>query len=147
VLFRYASTKQSTPFRQLSRALGAKMSKNISPVGWYVGSYLARFIELEDPLNNDPESRFSTWENTVIVKAVDLDEAFDKIESIGIEHAEPYKGGSEGIPVKWEYLGVTEVLPIYEELEDGAEIMFTSRHPRKLKNLMCTVMKKGELAQ
>ena len=123
------------------------MDKNISPVGWYVGTYLARFIELQDELNQDPEKKFATWENTVIVKAIDLDEAYDKVEAIGIEHAEPYRGGKEGIPVQWEYMGITELLPIYEELEDGSEIMWASNYPRKLKNLKSLIKNKNEFQQ
>jgi len=115
------------------------MDKNISPVGWYIGTYLARFIEIEDESNDDPEARFATWENTVIVKAITLEEAFEKVEKIGVEHAEPYKGGKAGVPVQWEYLGVTELLPIYEELEDGSEVMWGSNHPKKLKNLKSMV--------
>jgi hypothetical protein len=129
------------------KTLSANMDKNISPVGWYVGTYLARFIEIEDPSNSDLEARFATWENTVIVKAEDLDEAYDKVEKIGIEHAEPYKGGKEGIDVQWEYLGIVELLPIYEELEDGSEIMWASNYPRKLKNLQGMVKAKNEFQQ
>ena len=70
------------------------MDQNISLVGWYIGTYLARFIEIEDEHNDDPEARFSTWENTVIVKALTLEEAFEKVEKIGNEHAEPYEGGA-----------------------------------------------------
>lgn len=120
------------------------MDRNISPVDWYVGTYLSRFIEIEEELNNDPEKRFATWENTVIVRAANLDEAYEKVEKIGVEHAEPYKGGLEGIPVQWEYLGIIELLPIYEALEDGAEIMWTSNYPRKLKNLKTMVKQKNE---
>ena len=123
------------------------MDKNISPVGWYVGTYLARFIEIDDPSNNDLEERFATWENTVIVKAEDLEEAYDKVNKIGIEHGDPYTGGKEGIPVQWEYLGVIELLPIYEELEDGSEIMWSSNYPRKLKNLKAKVKCKNEFQQ
>ena len=115
------------------------MDKSVSPIGWYVGTYLARFIEIDDERNNDPEARFTTWENTVIVKALILEEAFAKVEKIGIEHAEPYKGGKIGIPVQWEYLGVIDLIPIYEEMEDGSEIMWVSNHPRKLKNLKSLV--------
>jgi hypothetical protein len=39
--------------------------KNRSPVGWYVASYLLRFIELKDDFNCDLEHRFTAWENTV----------------------------------------------------------------------------------
>lgn len=120
--------------------------KNISPVGWYVGSYLLRFIELEDAGNDDEENRFLSWENTVLVKAADLDDAYDQIEKIALEHTEPYKGGDEGVPVQWVFEGVTELLPIYDEIEHGAEIMF-SESTRKLKNLKKLVRKKGQFGQ
>jgi hypothetical protein len=31
---------------------------NISPVGWYVGSYLIRFIEVEDKQNEEEKVEF-----------------------------------------------------------------------------------------
>jgi len=123
----------------MNKLLSVIMDKNISPVGWYIGTYLARFIEIEDKNNNDPEARFATWENTVIVRALTLEEAFDRIEKIGKEHAEPYKGGKTGVPVKWEYLGIINLLPIYEEIEDGSEVMWASNNPKKLKNLKSLV--------
>lgn len=121
--------------------------KNVSPIGWYVGSYLIRFIEIEEMDNFDPEKRFLSWENTVMVKASNLDEAYDKIERIAKLDTKPYKGGSDGVPVKWVYEGITELLPIYEELDDGAEIMWSERNPRKLKNLQKLVKKKGDFKQ
>ncbi len=121
--------------------------KNISPVGWYVGSYLMRFIELEEDNNYDPEARFTAWENTVIVQAANLDEAYDKIAKIGKSESKPYKGGSEGIPVQWVFEGVTELLPIYEDLEDGSEIMWREHNPKKLKNLKKCIREKHEFKQ
>jgi hypothetical protein len=112
-----------------------KYDKNNSSVGWYIGSYLIRFIELDEEGNDDLNNRFSSWENTVIVKAESMDEAFAKIETLAKENEEPYLGGSEGVPVKWVYEGITELLPIYEELTDGAELMWGEYHPRKLKRL------------
>jgi len=123
------------------------MNKNVSPVNWYLGSYLSRFVVIGEKHNSDPERKFATWENTVIVKATGLDEAFDKVEAIGIDHAEPYLGGDPGVPVQWEYLGITELLPIYEDLVDGAEIMWASNNPRKLKNLKALVKSKSQIAQ
>jgi hypothetical protein len=109
--------------------------KNISPVGWYIGTYLIRFIELNEDGNDDLEKRFHSWESTVIVKANSMEEAFNKIEGIAKEEEEPYKGGPNGIPVQWVYEGITELLPIYEELADGAEVMWGEHKPRKLKKL------------
>ena len=121
--------------------------KNISPVDWYVGAYLMRFIELNDDNNFDEEERFTAWENTVIVKAKSLDEAYEKIEKIGQSDSEPYKGGEEGVPVQWVYEGITELLPIYEDLEDGAEIMWREHNPKKLKNLKKYVKQKQDFRE
>jgi hypothetical protein len=121
--------------------------KNISPVGWYVASYLIRFIELNDENNGDLEKRFLSWENTVIISASNLDEAYSKAVKVAMETTEPYKGGPDGIPVQWVFEGITELLPIYEELEDGSEIMWAEHAPRKLKNLRKLVRKKGDFEQ
>ena len=109
--------------------------KNNSPVGWYIGTYLIRFIEIEEQNNYNPEQKFLSWENTVIVKANNIDEAYKKIETIGKSEQNPYKGGPGGISVQWVYEGITELLPIYEELEDGAELMWRENKPKKLKNI------------
>ncbi|QKE63321.1 DUF4288 domain-containing protein [Aquipseudomonas campi] len=121
--------------------------KNISPVGWYVGAYLLRFIEVNDPSNEDGEERFLSWENTVIVKAENMDEAYDKIEKIAKESTAPYLGGADAIPVQWVFEGITDILPIYEELEDGSEIMWSEHKPTKLKNLRKMVRRRGEFVQ
>ena len=109
--------------------------KNISPVGWYVGSYLIRFTEIGDGDKNNPEKKFLSWENTLLVEAKNLKEAYSKVEVIGREDEDPYKGGIDGVPVQWVYEGITELLPIYEEIKDGAEIMWGEHNPRKLKNI------------
>lgn len=120
-----------------------KATRNVSPVGWYVASYLLRFVVLGAEGNDDPERRFLSWENTVIVEATDLHEAYDKVVSIGREEIEPYKGGPDGVPVQWVFEGM---LPIYETLEDGSEIMWAEHHPRKLVNLRKLVRNRDEFA-
>jgi len=125
----------------------AKYDKNLSPVGWYVASYILRFVELDDEDNDDLDARFLTWENTVIVKAKDMDDAYDKTVAIAKEQTEPYKGGAEGVPVQWLFEGITEVLPIYEELADGAEIMWAEHGPRKLRHIRKRALQKSEVRQ
>ena len=121
--------------------------KNTSPIGWYVGSYLARFIEIKDEANGDPDAKFLAWENTVLVRACSLDEAYKKVERIGKKHGMSYKGGPEGVPVRWEYLGITQLLPVYEEMEDGSEIMWAEHVGRKFKTLKKWVKPKGSFRQ
>lgn len=123
------------------------MDKNSSPVGWYIGSYIIRFIELYDDDNFDTEKRFRAWENTRLIKASSLDEAYDKLVKEAELDCEPYKGGPKGIPVQWVFEGVTELLPIYEEIEDGSELMYRELNSTKLKNIRKAVRQKNEFRQ
>jgi hypothetical protein len=120
----------------MSNDSGRQFSSETSPVGWYVGSYLLRFIELNEAGNDDPDASFLVWENTVIVRAENLDEAFQKVEAVGLEQSEPYQGGPNGgVPVQWIFEGITDLLPIYQPLEDGAEIMWAEYESVKLSKL------------
>lgn len=108
---------------------------NLSPVGWYVASYLIRFVEVGAPDNDDPERRFLTWENTILIRARDLHHAYDKVVAFAQRETEPYASHPTGEPVQWLFEGITELLPIHEDLEDGAEIMWADRRHRKLSTL------------
>lgn len=116
--------------------------KNVSPVGWYIASYIIRFVELGEDSNDDPERKFLTWENTILVKAADLDEAYGKTIMVAGQATKPYKGGPAGIDVQWVFEGVSELLPIYEDIEDGCEVMW-AEYTRKLKNIRKRVREKG----
>jgi hypothetical protein len=122
-------------------------SVNISPVGWYVATYVLRFVELSESGNDDPERKFLTWENTILVKAADLDEAYDKTVSFASKETAPYKGGPEGVDVQWLFEGVLELLPVYDEIGDGSEIMWAKRSPRKLVNIRKSARGRGQFRQ
>ena len=119
--------------------------KNTSPVGWYLGVYLLRFMELNDPGRNEPERRFLSWENTVLVRAKTFDDAYAKVVVIGKENAMRYLGGPDSVPVKWQYIGVTGLLPIYEKIEDGVEVAWAEHAPRTLRKLRARAKTKEEL--
>jgi hypothetical protein len=138
--------RPSASFR-LSSISGPVVDNNISPVGWYLGSYVLRFVELQDPKREEPEAKFLTWQNTVLVKAEDLDQAYDKVAAIGKEHTNPYKGGPDGVDVKWEFEGVSSLVPVYEEIEDGCEIAWTEHAPRKLRTIKAQVGARGSFHQ
>lgn len=115
---------------------------NVSPAGWYYCSYLIRFCEVGNPINDDLEARFSSWENTVLIQANSIEQAYDKTVKIGLSQQDIYTN-VEQKQVQWVFEGVTEVLPIYDKLEDGVEIAFTARNHRKLKNLRKMVLEKS----
>ena len=116
-----------------------------SPVGWYIGSYLLRFVEIGAAGNDDPRRRFLSWENTVLVRARSLERAYAKVVKLGRAKTKPYRGGPKGFPVRWIYEGVTDLLPVYETLKDGAEVMWTERSPKTVKSLRRLVKSKRTL--
>ena len=122
-------------------------SIEISPFGWYVGSYLLRFIELSSLANDAPDGEFLVWENTVIVRAGNLDEAFEKVTAVAKNETAPYESGSDSTPVQWVFEGITELLPIYDPLEDGAEIMWAEHESIKLSELRKRAKTLGEIRQ
>ncbi|MBX7244191.1 MAG: DUF4288 domain-containing protein [Candidatus Sumerlaeaceae bacterium] len=109
---------------------------NQSPTGWYMASYIIRFIEISDPLRDDPEALCYAWENTILVKAESLSHAFSRIPALVCPDSTPYKGGSEGVDGKWGFVGVTELLPIYEEFQDGSELWYREHENHSLKALL-----------
>jgi hypothetical protein len=120
--------------------------RNISPVGWYLATYQLRFIELAQAGNDNPERRFLTWENTILVNATNMDEAYDKAVEFGREASTPYKGGPEGIDVQWVFEGIVSLLPIYEELGDGSEVAW-AECTRTLKTIRRLGISKEEAKQ
>lgn len=99
--------------------------KDVSPVDWYLVFALLKF-ETDKKENHEYES---IWENTYLVKANSPMVAFDKGVKVAKKDEEnlEYKGklGS------WTYVGIKQVLPIYQKLEDGAELFWTDLGKRK----------------
>ena len=74
------------------------------------------------------------WENTRIIKARTRDEAYAKATKLGSEI-----GPRETDKGTWTFLGIADLLPIYEELEDGAEILWNDlgyMTPKKAQGLV-----------
>jgi hypothetical protein len=118
---------------------------NRSPVGWYVGSYLLRLVQIKAQGRPKRAQRFLSWENTVLVRARSFDHAYARITKIGRAKARRYRGSAKTFPVRWIYEGVTDLLPVYERLRDGAEITWTERSPMTLKALRLLVKSRRTL--
>jgi hypothetical protein len=80
------------------REINMAYDKTISPIDWYFGSYLLRFVEIDEPGQNDPDRRFVAWENTVLVKAKSMDSAYTKVERIGEGRGQAIPRRSQGRP-------------------------------------------------
>jgi hypothetical protein len=130
------------------KAKAEKWNKHISPVGWYVASVLVRF-EWYDEDKDNLNRRCLAWENQIILKASNPEEAYSKAVEYGKsheEHGEAWVTDNEERKGRWRFEGLTSLLAIYDELEDGAEITWKEYENRSVKKVKSWVKPKQELA-
>ena len=66
------------------------MPNTCSPTGWYYCSYLLRLTLAGSSSAQDPEARFLSYENTVLIRADSSLEAYDKTLRIARENETYY---------------------------------------------------------
>ncbi|MGB5620556.1 MAG: DUF4288 domain-containing protein [Desulfobacterales bacterium] len=95
--------------------------RNKSPHGWWFATCLERF-EYFDENRSNSNRRCIAWENPILLKANDRNEDYKKAIEKGklSEGSESEINGRKGT---WIFEGLTSLIPIYEELDDGAEIL------------------------
>ena len=117
--------------------------RNTSPYGWWIASYIERPVWDDDP-NPSPNSRCDAWENTIILQAPDRDAAYEKALKLAASSStfQDCKGKRNG---HWVVEGLTSLLPIYDELGDGAEVLWQEHKNRTVKKIQSWVKSKREL--
>jgi hypothetical protein len=117
--------------------------RNRSPHGWWLASYIERFVWDDKP--ETLETRCRASENTILVKARDRDAAYEKAMAFAmLAHGNPFDdGGDRRGRVVVE--GLTSLLPIYEKLRDGAEIMWVDHRRATVRTVRRKVRQKHEL--
>ena len=118
-------------------------NRNKSPFGWWVASYIERF-EPENENSENPNRRCLAWENTIIIKAKNREVAFSKAEKVG-KLGNGIVSTVKGRKGVWRYEGLTSLLAIYEELEDGAEILWNEHKNVSMKSVKSRVKNKDQL--
>lgn len=116
---------------------------NISPVDWYIAGVLLR-IEVGEKDKNNQNRRCNAWENQILIKANNPEDAYKKALKFGkLEESEYLNPNGE--KVKFTFEGLTTLTAIYDELEDGAEIVWIEHENRTVKKVQSWVKKKKEL--
>lgn len=121
------------------------LRKNISPVGWYVASYIERF-EFPDEDTSNEDRRCRAWKNTIIVKAGDPEEAYQKAigqATLAQDSEWTREDGLKGGRLVFE--GLTSLVAIHDELEDRAEILWRDYANSKVKTIKRMIRSKDDL--
>ena len=118
--------------------------QNRSPYGWWIASYIER-VAWDDEPNPLPNSRCLAWENTIILRASDREAAYAKAISLVSQHSLELEDDSKNKKGHWVFEGLTSLLPIYDELEDGTEILWVEHRNRTVRNVQSRIKQKEQL--
>jgi hypothetical protein len=92
--------------------------RNISVSGWWIFREVQQWIaDRQVPLSS--RSRCLVWHNTRIIKAKNRDDAYRKAMRLAKQG-----DGSRTIAGFWRSVGISMLLPVYEDIEDGSEILW-----------------------
>ena len=99
-----------------------RFDKNRSPGGWYVATYVERF-EWEGENRSNLKRRCNAWRNAILVRAKTPEEAYARSIRLAKLGDTPWHD-AKGRKGRLLFEGLTSLLPIYDELEDGAEVFW-----------------------
>ena len=89
--------------------------------------YIVEIIEKCEPVDRNENKelrRVTAWGNHHLIKASSPKKAFEKAVKIG-KKAEYKFTNTDKIEMEWIFVGIGELLPIYDEnIEDGTELMW-----------------------
>jgi hypothetical protein len=117
----------------------------VSEHGWYVALIVNRYDYYWQDITN-PNRRCKVYENTCLIRARNPGEAYKKALALGqvgdgAECVDQDQRGRKGV---WRFVGLANLLPVYERIEDGCEILWTTYYCTA-KTAQRMVRKKNEL--
>lgn len=90
--------------------------------------------------STSPRTRHPVWENTRLIRAGNRDEAYQKALALAREgHPSRTEDG------EWRSTGISMLLAVYEDLEDGAEILWEVRGSLPIESIRKRVRTKRTL--
>lgn len=117
---------------------------NRSPHGWWIAVLIERYEHFDEDVTNS-NRRCTCWRNTIIIKARDRNEAYRKAVAQGKLGEGTVCGLEHDRQGHWVFEGLSSLLPIYEKLEDGAEILWEENKNMAVKTVKALVRDKKEL--
>ena len=117
--------------------------RNKSPHGWWIASYIERF-EFDDEDTANLQRRCLAWENTILIQAKNREAAYRKVRTRG-KHAEGNPAQINNRRGRWRFEGLTSLLPIYEELRDGAEVRWEKHENVTVRRVQSWIRQKKKL--
>lgn len=114
-----------------------------SPTGWYIAVIILRFESKQEDRSR-PRRMCTTHENLTLIKARNSEEAYREALLIGEAFSNVECVDQQGRKGSWVFEGLNELLPVYDEIENGCELMWTL-HYCSVSTAKGMVKEKGKL--
>jgi len=113
--------------------------RNKNQTGWWI------YCEVERWTSNrqkklTPNSRCLVYENTRLIKAKNREDAYRKALRLG-----KIGDGAKTTGGEWHFAGISFLSPVYEEIKDGAEILWCKHESMPLRKIRELVKSKQQL--
>jgi hypothetical protein len=113
--------------------------RNRNQTGWWIFSEVEQWVSKRQKVLK-AGSKCLVWENMRLVKAGSREEAYRKaIQMCQDVHPSETHGG------EWRFAGISMLLPICEDLDDGSEILWRTRGEMTVEKIQKLVKSKKEL--
>ena len=113
--------------------------RNRNHTGWWIFREVEQWVPKRGGSTSE-RSRRQVWENTRLLRAGSREEAYQKAMAL-CRAAHPSKT-NDG---EWRFVGLSMLLPVYEEIEDGAELLWTDRGYMTVAKIKQLVKSKSQL--
>jgi hypothetical protein len=114
--------------------------RNRNHTGWWIFCEVEQWVSKRQKRLSS-KSRCLVWENTRLIRAKSREEAYRKALKLGrLGHPSKTNGG------EWRFAGISMLLPVYQKIEDGAEVLWTVHEDMPLAKMKRLVKSKRQLS-
>jgi Domain of unknown function (DUF4288) len=113
--------------------------RNRNQTGWWIYSEVLQQISGRQK-KLLPTSRCLIWENLRLVRAKNREEAYRK--AVKWSRIVPSKNNHD----EWRFAGISMLLPVYEDFEDGSELLWQNARKLSVKQIKNLVKSKQQLS-
>jgi hypothetical protein len=114
--------------------------RNRSPSGWWIFREVEQWIS-DRQRKLTSRSRCLVWHNTRVLKAKTREEAYRKAMKFAM-----IGDGTRTVAGHWRSLGISMLLPIYEDIDDGAEILWEETESMTIAKANALIRTKKQLS-
>jgi len=114
--------------------------RNRNHTGWWIFTEVEYWVS-DRQRRLKPSSRCPVYENTRLLRAKSREEAYRKATELGGAGRPSRTNAGE-----WRFAGISMLLPVYDKIEDGAEILWDDRRRIPLSRIKKMVKGKNQLS-